>query len=63
MLVRALQSFVDESAHRHAGDVFELPENLALYRIQSGLVQRVPEEPRMATTPEPELAVTRRKQR
>ncbi len=61
MKVRALHSFVDESARRHAGDVFDMEEHLALYRIRSGLVQRVPEEPRTTTAPEPELAVLRRR--
>lgn len=63
MRVRVLTTFVAEGRHREAGDEFEMADHLAVIRIKAGLVQRVAEEPRMAVTPEPELAVSRRGKR
>jgi hypothetical protein len=63
MQVRALESFVDETGRHSAGDIFPMSDEFAVIRIRSGLVVRVLEEPRTATRPEPEMAVTRRKRR
>lgn len=63
MQVRALESFVDETGRHSAGDVFSMGDEIAVIRIKCGLVARVMEEPRTATLPEPEMAVTRGKRR
>jgi len=59
MKVRALTSFHDESGVHSVGDEFEMSDELAVIRIQGGLVQRAVAEPQTATRPEPEKAVTR----
>jgi hypothetical protein len=63
MQVRALESFVDETGRHSAGDVFPMADETAVIRIKAGLVVRAMEEPRTATMPEPEMAVTRGKRR
>jgi hypothetical protein len=63
VLVTARGSFVDETGRHSAGDVFEMADALAVVRIKAGLVDRVPDEIRTATLPEPELAVSRRGKR
>lgn len=60
MHVRALQAFVDETGRHEPGDELKMDDSVALIRIKAGVVVRVVEEPRTATRPEPETAVTRK---
>ena len=60
MQVRALAPFVDESGRHSPGDVFPMADELAVLRIQAGLVQRVASEPETAVRREPEMAVSRK---
>lgn len=59
MRVRALQGFTDERGSHQPGDEWEMEDGLAGLRSRSGLVVPVSKEPGMATTPEPEKAVSR----
>ena len=44
MRVKNLQAWAGESFSYVAGDVIELPEEIALARIEAGLVEAVPAE-------------------
>jgi hypothetical protein len=60
MRVRALKTFASPGGVRQDGDEFDLGEAQAVDWIKAGLVQRVPEEPRTAVRPAPEMAVRRK---
>lgn len=63
MHVRTIRAFVDETGPHEPGDELKMADSVALVRIKAGVVARMPEEPRTAVTPEPEMAVLRKGRR